>query len=68
MSRGIVTALVLAGCLGVLGACSAAQRAEAATAAQRQVNAYCDARQKALVALGVDGSSAIGLGEAGASP
>lgn len=61
-------ALVLCGLLfGMVCGCTRAEQEKALADAQTKVNAYCDARQKALVALGIDGSPAIGIGEAGAA-
>lgn len=61
--RVIIAALVLAGVAGLLAACGSASRAQiekAADEARVKVNQYCDARQKAIEALGT--------GEAGAAP
>lgn len=53
----IVAALVLVCGSACLAACGSAHREtleKAAAEAQRKVNAYCDARQKAIEALGAD--------------
>lgn len=53
-------ALVLGACLVGLAACggsSGAQAKQIADGAREAVNAYCDARQKALEALGEAGAA-----------
>jgi len=66
---GARLALVLAACVACVVGCGAAggeQAQKVADEARAKINAYCDARAKALDALGIDGSAAVGLGEAGA--
>ena len=58
-NRVIIAALVLAGAAALLAACSGASRAQldkAAADTRKAVNAYCDARAKAIEALGEAGA------------
>ncbi len=61
--RAVVLAVLAFGLAG----CSVAARQKAADDVRLAINRYCDARQKVIEALGVEGSEAVGLGEAGAA-
>lgn len=61
MRQLIVAALVLVCGSACMAACGSAHREaleKAAAEAQRKVNAYCDARQKAIEGLGADDAGA----------
>jgi hypothetical protein len=68
MTNAKLLAIVLGLCGALLFyACTPAERQAEADKVFEATNAYCDARQKALTELGLDGSPAIGIGFAGAA-